>query len=164
MGIIFTDIGFFIIILIIFGLGAAASVGEWILDHLILIGIIFAVKSLLTFRKNAFGKRQTYRLLSFLIVLLDIARGVCTLICAASILDDVLSNGLIDLVLGVLLTIPVMGCFLIVASDGAMIPVYMNLLDAENGLNNKDKGKAVVCEIISIAALGAYYLIVDLMK
>lgn len=160
------DVGFLLVIFFIFGLGAAASVGEWILEHLILVGVVFAVKSLLIYKKTIFQKQELFgsRIISLVIVLLDIARDVATLICLALVLDDVLSNGLLDLALGILLTIPIMGSFLLAVSEGPMYIVYGYIADSDEGLTEREKRTAIICEIVCLMLLVIYYFVVQAMK
>lgn len=91
-------------------------------------------------------------------------RGAGTIVCIAMILDEVLSSGVIELILGFFLTIPIMGCLLLLASEGAMIFVYLAMQESTEGFDNKGKAKAIVCELVSITALGAFHAIFRMLQ
>lgn len=161
----FGDIGFLLIIFFVFGLGAVASIGEWIVDHLLLLGVIFAIKSLLTFWKTVFQKGQKLGsvLLSLAIVLIDMIRDIGLLICLALLIDSVLSNGLLNLILGVLLVIPILGGLLLVIDAPALV-VFGYVVNSDNGLDQKQKVKSLFWELLSVALLIGYYFMFIAMQ
>ena len=166
MGIILTDMGFLLFVFVIFGIGAAAAVVDFILDHLIIIGLFFAAKSLLLFGKTVFQKDQSLgdKASSTTLIVLDVVRGIGTMICTALLLDYVFFTGFIELVLGILLTLPIMGLVLLAASEGAMALVYFYLGETERVLDRRMKRNSIICEIISIALVIGYYFMWQAMN
>lgn len=159
MLIAFGDFGLLILVFLGLGLGVAASMAQWILDHILLVGCLFALKSWLIFRKAFWGDRRSPLLLKTTAFLLDIARNIGTVLCCAVLLDCVLSNGLLELFFGILLAIPVCGTFILAASEGTMMFVYTMMQEQDDGLDRRGLVKTAWCEVISIAALAVVALI-----
>lgn len=148
--IFFIDFGLFAVLALAACAGAAGALASWILSNIIIVIILFILKSFLLFSGcGLFAvKENTMHLLcSVLVIIIDVIRNMIFLYCIAQILGGMLSGGLFHFFMGILNFI-IGGPLLLLAGEGPMYLVY------DWGMEKYDETKfAILLEFVAIAAI-----------
>ncbi len=148
--IVFIDLGLLAVMAFCLVVAGAEILASWLLEN---IGIVFAfllIKSIVLFavsRMFSCIKGIFHIVCIAIVLLLDVGRSLVFLYCIMQLLNEMLSGGLFELLLGIGV-VPLIGCILIIVGEGPICLVY-----CEDVSNSSDVVVAIVLEIVSIAAL-----------
>lgn len=148
------DISFILIVMFVLGLGSIATIAQWVLEHIFLVGLVICGKSLLFFGRCLFvkGKGALHIFLGVVFIILDIVRNGYLFACIVRMLESMFADGLIGLILGII-DIIFGGLLLLLAAMGPMYFVYDGIFESWEGSSNSDFLMCIIPEIVAIIAL-----------
>jgi hypothetical protein len=156
---IFIDLTFLVVVIFIVGVGSAAVVSQWVLNHVALVMAVLILKSILCIgTASAQNKSTGYYLSLGGLFVVDVAKNALFLAFVLKLLEALFSGGLLMFLvqsLGVIIGVP-LG---IIAAEGPMYFAY-ELLEGMSGTaeeNIKDIGICVLLELLSIVGLAILY-------
>lgn len=146
--IIFFDLAFVMIFAIILGAGITMTLADWILNHLILLGIILAAKSLLMLGQGLLQHKKGagYYTSIISVIIVDIIRSLIFLFLVAKMLGTLFTAGVLDTIfnlLGLIIAIPLSLC----AAEWPVCYIY------DEEIEGKDCFMALGLEAVSIIEL-----------